>query len=86
MKKVRLSEVSQAVRSFLDGVLQGDGVVIEDDAGRTRGQVVPYRDPTPEEERQANESLERIRQQTAAAMEEAGVTEEDVMQELLKDD
>ncbi len=86
MKKVRLTEVNEAVRTFLNQVLQGDGAVIEDEAGRTRGSFVPYRDPTPEEEKRADQSLERLRKKTGAAMKEAGVTEDDVMRELLKDD
>jgi hypothetical protein len=86
MKKVRLSELTEPVRQFLDRVFAGGGVVVEDNEGRTRGSFVPYRDPTPEEERRADESLARLRQKTSAAMKEAGVTEDDVMRELLEDD
>lgn len=86
MKKVRLSELTETVRQFLDRVFEGGGVVVEDNEGRTRGSFVPYRDPTPEEERRADESLARLRQKTSAAMKEAGVTEDDVMRELLEDD
>jgi hypothetical protein len=86
MKKVRLSELTEPVRQFLDRVFAGGGVVVEDNEGRTRGSFVPYRDPTPEEERRADESLARLRQKTSAAMKEAGVTGDDVMRELLEDD
>ena len=86
MKKVRLSELTEPVRQFLDRVFEGGGVVVEDNEGRTRGSFVPYRDPTPEEEHRADESLARLRQKTSAAMKEAGVTEDDVMRELLEDD
>ena len=86
MKKVRLSELTDPVRSFLDQVFEGGGVVFEDNDGRTRGSFVPYRDPTPEEERRADESLARFREKTSAGMKEAGVTEDDVMRELLEDD
>lgn len=86
MKKVRLSELAEPVRSFLDRVFAGGGVVVEDNEGRMRGSFVPYRDPTPDEERRADESLARLREKTDAGMKEAGVTEDDVMRELLEDD
>lgn len=86
MRKVKLSQLEEAVRGFLDGALQEDGLIVEDDAGRLRGQFVPYRDPTPEEERRADESLERLRQKTGESMQRHGVTEDDIMRELLTDD
>jgi hypothetical protein len=86
MNTVRLTEVSEAVRVFLNQVLQGDGAVIEDEAGRTRGQFVPYRDPTPNEERRANESLKRLHEKTTEAMARHGVTEEDIDRDLQEDD
>ena len=86
MKTLRFSELSQAVRSFLEEALHGDGVIIEDDTGRVRGSFVPYRDPTPEEERQADASLDRLWQKTGPAMREAGVTEADVDRDLQEGD
>ena len=86
MKTIRLTEVSETIRSFLNQVLQGEGAVIEDESGRARGRFVPYRDPTPEEERRADESLEKLRQKTAKAMKKHGVTEDDVMRVILEDD
>ena len=74
------------MRSFLNEVLQGDGVVIEDEAGRTRGQFVPNRDPTPEEERRADASLERLWEKTGQAMREAEVTAEDIDRDLQEGD
>jgi len=86
MKKIRLTEVSEAVRAFLNQVLQGDGVEIEDEDGRTRGQFVPHRDPTADEERRADASLERLRKRTGESMRKHGVTEDDVMEAILEDD
>ena len=86
MKKIRLPEVSRAVRRFLGEVLQSNGVVIEDEDGRVRGEFVAYRDPTAEEERRADESLKRLWKHTSQAMQEAGVTEEDIDRDLQEGD
>ncbi len=61
MKKLRLSELSRDIRTFLEHALEGDGMVIEDDAGVARGQFLPFRDPTAEEEAQADASLDELR-------------------------
>ena len=58
MKKVRLSELSGAVRLLLTRAMQGSGVEIEGETGRVRGSFVPYRDPMPEERRQPQAELE----------------------------
>ena len=86
MKKVRLTELSEPLRMFLNQVLQSGGVEIEDESGRIRGSFVPYRDPTPEEERRADESLEQLRKKTGEATEKHGVTEEDIDRVLQEDE
>jgi len=86
MKKVRLTELSQTVRAFLKQVLQTGGVEIEDESGQIRGTFVPYRDPTSEEEKLADASLERRWEKTGRAMREAGVTEEDIDRDLQEGD
>ena len=86
MKKVRLPEVGRAVRRFLGEVLESDGVVIEDEDGRVRGEFVAYRDPTAAEERRADESVKRLWQHTSQAMKETGVTEEDIDRDLQEGD
>jgi hypothetical protein len=82
MRKVRLSELSEAVRLFLQQALQSGGVEIEDDTGRIRGGFVPYRDPTPGERRQAQVELEKLWAKTGPAMQAAGVTEADIDRDL----
>lgn len=86
MKKIRLAELTDPVREFMRRLLEEDTVEIEDETGRTRGTFVPYRDPTPEEERKADETLQRIWAKTDKAMKEAGKTEEDLIREVLEDD
>jgi hypothetical protein len=86
MKKVRLSELSEAVRLFLTQAMQSGGVEIEDETGRVRGGFVPYRDPTTEERRQAQAELEKLWQRTGPAMQEAGVSEADIDRDLQEDD
>lgn len=86
MRKVRLSEVSEAVRVFVNQALQSGGVEIEDENGRVRGSVVPYRVPTPDQRRQAQAKLEKLWEKTGRAMLEAGVTEADIDRELQDDD
>jgi hypothetical protein len=86
MKKIRLSEVSEAVRLFVSQALQSGGVEIQDDTGQLRGSFVPYRDPTPEERLRGQAALETLWEKTGAAMQEAGVTEADIDRELQQDD
>ncbi len=86
MKKLRLSELSQTIRTFVEHALEGDGMVIEDDAGVTRGQFVPFRDPTPEEEERADASLDELRKKADVSMKKHGKTEDDLMRVILEDD
>ena len=86
MKKVRLTELNQTVQTFLKQVLQTGGVEIEDEGGQMRGTFVPYRDPTAEEEKRADASLERLWEKTGRAMREAGVTEKDIDRDLQEGD
>jgi hypothetical protein len=86
MNKVRLSDVNEEVRSFLQQALQSGGVEIEDESGRTRGSCVPYLDPTPGERRRAQVELERLWNTTGPAIREAGVTEADIDRDLQEDD
>jgi hypothetical protein len=86
MKRIQLAEVSEAVRMFVTQALQSGGVEIEDENGRLRGTFVPYRDPTPDQRRRAQAKLEELWETTRRAMQEAGVTEEDIDRELQDED
>ncbi len=86
MKKVRLSELNEQVRRFLEDVKSGGSIAVVDDNGQLQCGVTPYADASPEEKRQAMASLQELWKTTGPAMEKAGVTEDDVMRDLLKDD
>lgn len=86
MRKVSIADLSEAVRSFLSEVIESDGVVIEDEAGRPRCGVIPYREASPEEVERANASLERLRRKAGQAMQQQGVSEEDVDRVLQEDE
>jgi len=86
MKKIRLNDLSEVVRSFFAQASGEGGVMIEDDAGCARYGVVPYREASVEEKRQADEALRRLREHTGQAMRDQGVTEEDIDRALQEDD
>jgi len=86
MKKIRLSEMSEAVRLFVSQAFQSGGVEIQDDTGQLQGSFVPYRDPTPEERRRGQAALEELWEKTGPAMQESGVTEADIDRELQEED
>lgn len=86
MRKVRMSDLPEDVRSFVADAFERGGVVVEDDAGRPQVRVLSFRPPSSEEKQRAEESLRRLREKTGKAMEEAGVTEEDVVLAILEDD
>jgi hypothetical protein len=86
MDTVRLSEVNEEVRSFLRQALESGGVEIQDESGRTRGSFVPYRDPSPDERRQAQIELQQLWEKTEPAMQDAGVSEADIDRDLQADD
>ena len=85
MQKLRLSDLSEAVRSWLAG-LKDTSVVIEDDDGHLQYGITPYGMATPEERRAAWESLEQLQLKVGESLRRHGKTEDDVMAELLKDD
>jgi hypothetical protein len=85
MKKVRLSDLSEAVRIFLTQAIQGGGVEIEDETGRIQGGIVPFRDPSADERRRAQVELENLWAKTGRALQEAGVCEADIDRDLQDD-
>jgi hypothetical protein len=85
MDRVKLSELSDVVRAWLNEIRQGDGVVIEDDAGQGRYSVAPFHQATADERQAALQHLGRLQAQTRQGMDEQGVTEDDIDQLLQKD-
>ena len=86
MKKVRLSELSEPVRSFLNQIKPDESIMVEDDNGELCCGITPYAKATPEEKRRAQASLENLWEHTAQTMRESGVTEADIDRDLQEGD
>jgi hypothetical protein len=86
MRTVRLDELSESVRKVLAATGEDESVVIEDENGRARYGVIPYRRPTDEQKQRAWEKLRKLQDKVARSMEEQGVTEDDVMRVILEDE
>ena len=86
MQRITLSELSEPVRLFLSQVHAGQGIVVEDDTGRSQYGIIPYTEATPEEKKAAWQQLQRVQDKVGAAMTQAGVIEADVEDALLEDD
>lgn len=85
MKTMKLTELSDDVRSFLDQAQEGDGVRVEDETGQARYSIAPYHQETAEERSAAQERLRQLQRKTRRAMDEQGVTEEDIDRVLQED-
>ena len=86
MKTVRLGELSENVRKVLAATGEDESVVIEDENGRARYGVIPYRRPTDEQKQRAWEKLREWQAKTEVSMKKHGVTEDDVLRVVLEDD
>jgi hypothetical protein len=86
MKKLRLDQLDQTLRQQLAEIGDDESIVIEDENGQARYGVIPYRRPTAEQKQRAWERLRMLQENVGKAMAEQGITEDDVMRELLKDD
>ena len=86
MGHVRISELSEDIRRIVAQAFQKGGIVVEDGLARPLVTLFSCRRPTPAEKQQAEESLERLRRKTGQAMRESGVTEDDIVKEILQND
>lgn len=86
MQKVAINQLSEPVREFLAQVRNGQGIVVEDEAGRARYGVIPYVEATPEERKRAWERLQQLQQTIGPRLIEQGVTEDDLIRAALADD
>lgn len=86
MKKVKFSQLSEPIRSFLEQLDGSESIMVEDDDGTLRCGITPYVEATPSEKRQAQAALEELWEKTGRAMQEAGVTEEDIDRDLQEGD
>lgn len=85
MEKVRLTSLSEAVRSFLAGVKKGQGLIVEDEQGRARYGVIPYEEATPRQRAAAQKRLQRLQNKVGRMMKRTGKTEEEFDRLLQKD-
>ena len=83
MVRIRLSELDDAVKSFLARAQQGETLVVEDDNGLLQCGVTPYIQASAAEKQAALQVLGRLQQKSAQSMAQAGVTETDIDRELL---
>ena len=86
MIKIRLDELSEPLRQQLASVGDEESIVIEDENGQPRYGVIPYRRPTAEQKRRAWERLRKLQEIVGASMKAQGVTEDDLLQDLLTED
>ena len=86
MQKVAINQLSEPVREFLAQVRNGQGIVVEDEAGRAQYGVIPYVEATPEERKRVWERLQQLQQTIGPRLVEQGVTEDDLIRAALADD
>lgn len=86
MRKVAINQLSEPVQEFLARVHAGEGIIVEDEAGRARYGVVEYVEASPEEQQRAWERVQYLQQKTKHAIEEHGGTVDEVERLILADD
>jgi len=85
MKTVKLTELDEAVRSFLDQAQQGDGIRVEDAEGEPCYSVAPFYRAGDQERQQALARLAEIQRKQRERMEAEGKTEEQ-LDEILQEE
>ena len=86
MKKLKLADLNEAVRSFVTGIGEGESVLVEDETGRARYGVIPFREAPPEEQEAAWQDIQDIQREAGDRMRARGQTEEDLDRILQEDD
>jgi len=85
MKIVKLTELDEAVRSFLSQAQQGEGIRVEDASGEPRYSVAPYDRAGEQERAEALARLAKLQKRRRERMEAEGKTE-DQLDEILQDE
>lgn len=86
MNRVRLSELSEPVRAFLERIKTGETIIVEDDQGQLQCGITPYVEASADEKERAIEAMERLWRHTAESMSAQGITEDDIDRVLREDD
>ena len=85
MKKIQLNDLGEPFRKAVSEAA-GEHIVIEDEQGQVSYSLFRCGKPTKEQKEKALAGLQKLQAKADAAMREAGKTEEDLIQEILKDD
>jgi hypothetical protein len=85
MKKIQLNDLGESFRKAV-AEAGGEPIVIEDEQGQAAYSVYRCGKPTTQQKEKALAGLRQLQAKADAAMKEAGKTEEDLIQEILKDD
>jgi hypothetical protein len=83
MKRIRPNELAQTFRQVLAAIGDEDSIDIEDENGQARYGVISYCRPTAEQKQRAWDRLRKLQDKVGDSMQEQGLTEDDVLQELL---
>jgi len=86
MKKIRLTELSDAVRSFLDQVRTGESIMVVDENDQLQCGITPYYRASERERAEAWERLEVLQERVGRRMAKKGITEDDIDRVLQEDD
>lgn len=86
MKTVKMTELNEAVRQFLDQAKDEDAIRVEDDSGKPRYTVARFYRATEEERAAALARLAEVQKNIRRRMEAAGKTEEELDRILREDE
>ena len=85
MKKIRMNDLGEPFQKAV-GDAAGEPFVVEDDQGEARYSVHRIGRPTEQQKKEALEGLRKLQKRADASMKKHGKTEDDLVQEILKDD
>ncbi len=86
MKKVRLTDLNESVRSFFEQIRGNEIVTLVDQNGNARFSIAPFLRASEQERNAALERLERLQEKTRQAMDSQGIGEADIDRALQEDD
>jgi hypothetical protein len=82
LRRVTMNELGEPLRRLLETLSEGEGLLVEDDAGRARFGVVPYVEATPDAQMAALGRLKSLQQRIGQTMQDTGQSEDDFDQML----
>jgi len=85
IRKIRLNDLQEPLRTFLDEALAGDGVVIEDAGGQLRGRLLPFAQVSRDERDRALRELRSLQDTVQERIDAEGKSEAE-LDAILQDD